>query len=387
MWLHIKPKLALLEYRRWNKQNFSTFTIFLVIVATIFAEVNTANISNGDNDKTIAIASAHLSNTIANKTSADNSLAEKLNQLNLKYNNTLMNSTLLPFVNSCSNIDKTISNLCIIYLDMIYNLNEKCPNELTTQESFNMFWSDLNNKTINDAFCTEFPDQLETEATEQQPFAQSKKVETIKWMKRSYTCVKTCVDDMFQIQPICKLISAGYRLITNQSKKHQAAALPTASEISVQSPTTSKIGANNVSLPLDNNKQSSVSSTMSKTIKLQNDAAPNQNLPAPKPAFDNAVSKASNETQHVAAPSKVNVEEVKKTANDGPSNIAVQISDTNGNGESVAPANNNQPDPADDSSYQNNDSKTDNENYNIDGEANDNEGNFISNLTQLKKSY
>lgn len=202
----------------------SSLAILLAIVATIFAEVNAANIpstdiNNSNNKSASAIAS------VSNISNVDNVLAEKVNQFKLKYNATLLNSSFLSFVNDCIDVVSAAKKaevdqqLCLLYFDMIYNLNEKCPNELKNQDSVTKILIEYDNETITNQFCSQFPNELKVEVTVQ-PFAQSRGLDATKYMKNANFCVFKCVEqNEMSIKPLCKLISGGYRLIHLQSKK------------------------------------------------------------------------------------------------------------------------------------------------------------------------
>lgn len=200
--------------------------IVLITMVTVTCMVDTKSIGNGSK-----VIEKPIND---NRTTSDlNSLHAILLQLSRQYQNTLVNSTLLPFLNNCSFVynitsSSTISQssaikqskenlLCVMYFDMVYNLGKSGFTDYQIEANVIDTLKVYDNATLISNFCNLFGGEIPTEE-DKRPFetAIMSKAVSSKVLNDLSACNLLCLqwDDIqyqTRIMPVCKLISGGYR--------------------------------------------------------------------------------------------------------------------------------------------------------------------------------
>lgn len=263
----------------------------VIILVTIITIVQTKSVGNLPQ----AVNAVSVS---SNATNQHIDLKEVLIGLRAKYQNTLLNESTLPFLSNCRFVYTTTSAplltgqpsavpqpnlLCLVYFDMVHNLGKSGYNDYQTAISVNDTLKAYDNKTLVDNFCDLFHGELPTE-TEFRAF-ETKLMPNIKgsWeiLKDRSTCSLFCYEldsKTFQthIRPVCKLISGGYRVLTQHLNDKDP--LPDQS----QKPTITKIvdGALPLAVSVIANKDDSVKADV---VPLSNSEAAVNVVPAGEP--------------------------------------------------------------------------------------------------------
>lgn len=203
-------------------------TSIALIVLAIIVEANTLVVPGYVPEVSNGVTGQHI---VTNHSSPISSLSDKYNEFEKMYGPTLMNSTLLPFVDDCKNeISKSVLKLkakerflCFIYFDMINNLIHSANPDFTQTENVKKSLNDYDNEKLVTNFCTFFGGELPTE-DDKRPFIREMLAnQSNEWLiavEKPEKCNLLCydIDDpkTVRIKPICKLISGGYRLINNK---------------------------------------------------------------------------------------------------------------------------------------------------------------------------
>lgn len=200
-----------------------------------------------------------------------------LNEMRSKYTPTLLNETIVPFLNNCTFVYAQITSpalthstlpstatssillkpgdenlLCLIYYDMMYNLGRSGFNDYQIESNVIDTLKSYDNDTITTNFCTLFDAEIPTEAAER-PFEtklspNNKTSSDI--FKNAHTCSVLCyeVDENYasKIKPVCKLISGGYRALHRHLIDHdEVPQKPTITKI-VDTPLEAIVGSINI---------------------------------------------------------------------------------------------------------------------------------------------
>lgn len=204
-----------------------TFLYIAITLTTILSIANTKSIGDGS----LANANQINDNRV---TSTQNNLHENLMQLNRKYQNTLTNKTLLPFVSDCTFVYNITSSptatqstpsvkqsrenlLCLVYFDMVNNLGKSGFNDYQTEASVIDTLTVYDNDTLVSHFCNLFGAEIPMDE-DKRPFETTLMPKRDSWkvLQNRDACNQFCMyldDNTFvtRIKPVCKLVSGGYR--------------------------------------------------------------------------------------------------------------------------------------------------------------------------------
>lgn len=198
-------------------------SILTLTVLAIAIEVDTLNVPS--NQSTINNGSENQHIWTSQNNGTPSSIQDKYKQFEQKYAQTLMNSSFLPFVDECKAVmvrpkpvaQQKVKFLCLTYFDMLNNLIVHAVEDFMLADNVNATLKEYDNATLVNNFCMLFGGELSTN-NDPQPFVSGMLENSwINATKSPEKCKMLCNDladpNTIQITPICKLISAGYRLI------------------------------------------------------------------------------------------------------------------------------------------------------------------------------
>lgn len=228
----------------------------VVVLVTVITIVQTKSVGNVPQSANITGSHANIATT---KNSQQIDLKESLNDLRSKYQHTLLNETILPFLNNCSIVHMVTSPpstttqtssvpkrpdgnlLCLVYFDMVNNLAKSGFSDYQTAQSIFDTLEAYNKESIIGNFCNLFAGEIPSEA-EKRPYETriaSGNMSSGQMLKSSHACNLLCFEfnaETYQarIKPICKMISGGYRALNLHLIIHDVPEQP-------QKPTLTKI--------------------------------------------------------------------------------------------------------------------------------------------------
>lgn len=216
--------------RRSNRIFAWTCTILVINLSLLASSANAASIGESLRD-------LFSSSTTKPTPSA---LTEKHNRLQDEFKETLMNTTFLPFISECNNAfvkrekdaELNITLLCPSYFDLIEDLRENKILDYNKPDAILATLRDYDNASLVNNFCTFFGGELPTEV-KRRPFVHEFLIDEENLLTKQHICRDVCfihiesekkTDE--KIQPICKLISGGYRLLTKKTQLGEVTVSP-----------------------------------------------------------------------------------------------------------------------------------------------------------------